>query len=269
MRITERRRIGQGASDESHWRSVARRRIAGVTLVEILVALVLLSFVFAGLLALTRSTLRFTGLSVAVADSITDVAKAEGYVADLFRVAKAVYGSIDVGIASGGSVACRLEGAVPGRCIGLLIPVVNDDGGVQQIVDYDLSVLSVEPIADRFETAGVPRGFDGEDTLTLFEYRSNGLCAALTIDPCVPATVSTVISASPAVADVGILLGGISALNAGGDAVRTFALAGDDAASRTLLLRFIVRAHGPTGSPFTVRESSVALEVGVRGLPQN
>lgn len=250
---------------------------SGFTIAELLIALLLLAFVLAGLLTLTRSTLRLTGTSVAVSSSITDVSQAEAYVSDLFRVSKAVYGTIDVERGSGDIVPCRLEGSTDpsdpvaaGRCIALLIPVVEDDGEVQRIINYDLSVISVEPIGDRFDAVGVGRGFDGVNTLALFEYRAFGLCTpegGAAIDPCIPGVLGLEDgSTRPVIDSEGLLLVGISPVNAAGTVAPTFRLAGDDVASRTLLMRFIVRAHGPTGSPFAVRESAVALEVAVRGL---
>ncbi len=273
--------VGKGAGDglAGRTRSPAPDLRRGLTILEVLVALLLFSFILAGLFALTRSTLRFTGTSVAAASSITNVSKAEAYVADLFRVAKAVFGTLDVEVAPGNVLQCRLEGdadpddPIPaGRCIELLIPVVDDDGTVQRIIDYDLSVISVEEIGSRFEGAGVERGFDGETTLAMFEYRAFGLCGTGGPSPapqCTPGVgVLNLESGAtvPVVDAEGLLLVGISPVNAAGTASPTFRLAGDDVASRTLLMRFIVRSHGPTGSPFTVRESAVALEVAVRGL---
>lgn len=248
-------------------------------MVEVLVAIAIFGAIMAGLLALTRSTLRFTSLTSAVSGSVTEVVRAEGYVSDLFRVARRVYASINVSVpadltadTSGESttIQCRLAGTPAGRCIGLLIPVIDPDSDSlgQPVINYDLSVLRVEQIGSRFQDEGVPRGFEGEQTLALVEYRAFNLCGtgAGAIDTCdVNDLGIDNLSESSAWAEidaVGLLLTGISARDANDKVVPTFELP----TARRLEIRFVTRADSAGGQPFTVRETELALQVFVRGL---
>lgn len=241
------------------------RRTLGLTLVELMVAFALVSVVLMGMLALTRSTLGFTGLTTSIATSVEDVSQAEGYLADAFRAAKAVY--TDETLLESGSPIVDCDTVANGRCIAMLTPVTDLSAVGQPIVDYDLSFFNVEPIGTRFEALGIPRGWDGEDTLALFEYRVENVCSIGGTAPCsrVPPALSP--AQRTFTGEVGFLVGGISAIDAAGANVSTFAVNNTGAGGTTsLVLRMVTRADSRVGQPYTVRETPVELQVSVRGL---
>ena len=242
----------------------------GFTLIELLVAITLLSVILTGLLLLSRSTLRFTGHTSAIAQSVKDVAMAEGYLADSFRSAKAVFADLTLDVPTEGgaiqSFTCNL--ASDGRCVAILTPVVDLGQASMPIIDFVLSVFSVEPIGDRYLAAGVPRGFDGQDTLALFEYRVADVCEQLGVDPCTRPPDGLNDPADPLLADgVGLLLVGLSPVDASSEVVLPFSvLSTEEVMGNRLVLRFVTRADSAVGQPFTVRETPVELQVTVRGL---
>ena len=239
---------------------------SGFTLLELLVAMALLGVALTGVLALTRGTLGFTGLTTAIATSVEDVSQAEGYLADTFRAAKAVYTAQKM-LDSGGNVILDCATASGGRCISLLTPVVDAGAVGQPIVDYDLSFFSVEPIGSRFADVGIPRGWNGASTLALFEYRIEDVCAIAGSAPC--STIPGTLSADQRTfnGEAGFLVGGMSARDASDTLVETFEINSTGAGGTTsMVLRMVTRADSNVGQPFTVRETPVELQVSVRGL---
>lgn len=243
----------------------------GFTIVELLVALALVGFLLTGLLALTRSALGFTGLSSAISTSVQSIAEAEGYLADKFRLAKRVDASEQL-LASDGTtlIDCQTSGSgsvPPGRCLTILTPVVSA-GGDQAIIDFDLSVFNVQPIEDLYAANGIPRGYDGEDTLALVEYKVENVCALGGTAPCSLAPVSLNAVQRTFTGDIGLLVTGISPVDGNGIAVETFDV--DDAATggTILLLKIVARVNSSVGSPYAVRETPVELGVAVRGLSE-
>ena len=244
-----------------------RERSAGFTLVELLVALAIVSVVLAGMLSLTRVTLGYTGLSTSIATSVEDVAQTEGYLADAFRAAKSVYTSETLLASDGATPLVDCDTASSGRCIAVLTPVTDLATAGQPIMDFDLSFFSVEPIGTRFADVGIPRGWDGEDTLALLEYRIENVCAIEGMAPCftVPTTLS---AAQRTLSDApGFLVGGISATDGSGASIETFNVNATGAGGTTsLVMRLATRADSSFGQPYTVRETPVELQVSVRGL---
>lgn len=246
------------------------RSRAGFTILELLVALVLMAFILTGLLALTRSALGYTSLASSVATSVQSIAQAEGYLSDKFRLAKRVDGSETLFEADGTTtlVECNVSGAgsVPaGRCLTILTPVLG--GGVDQpIVDFDFTVFNVQPIGDLYETEGLPRGFDGDDTLALVEYKVENICAATGTAPCSrpPDTLSAAQKSFDG--NVGVITTGLSPVDGDGDAVETFDIDDEATGGTILLLKLIARVDSAEGSPFAIRETPVELGVAVRGL---
>lgn len=236
-------------------RSRDLRSHAGFTLIEVLVAMALLGVVAAGMLALTRGSLRFTGLSSAMSVTIEDIADAEGYLSDTFRNAKAVFSTMQL-LDAGGSVVVDCDLAATGRCVAVLTPVQDTSDAAQPIVDYDLSVFSIEPIDDRYEADGLPRGWEDADTLALFEYRISGVCSGTCT--AVPGTLTA--AQRTWSGSVGYLVGGLSEVDGDGNPVAFFAQPN----TSSLVINLVARADAAAGQPFVVRRTPVALQVSVR-----
>lgn len=240
----------------------------GFTLVELLVAMGIFGIVLSGVLALTRGTLGFTGLTLSMAQSVEDVSQAEGYLADAFRSAKAVYTSQTL-LDSDGNTITACDTVANGDCIALLTPVTDLTSASQPIVDFDLSFIVVEPIGNRFEAVGIPRGWNGTNTLALFEYRVPGVCAIESTAPCSVAPATLTADQRTFDGELGFLVGGMSAVDGTGADVDTFEITNTGAGGTTaLILRLVTRADSSVGQPFTVRETPVELQVSVRGLSE-
>src|SRR5690606_24264128 len=131
-------------------------------------------------------------------------------------------------------------GADPGTCISVLTPVVDTGDPGQPIVDFDLSFFNVEPIGTLYATDGLPRGFEGEETLALLEYRVQNVCAIAGTAPCSSAPIT--LSAAQRTFDgtPGYLVGGLSATDADGNAVETFRVLTNEAGgARSLVLQLV------------------------------
>ena len=231
------------------------RNTSGFTLVEILVAIAILGIVLAALFNFSRSTLRFSSTTSAVSDSVADLSDAEGYLTDAMRNAKVVLSAFTLLRPDSSTLAtCDLDAS--GTCIGLVVPVVDTSQRSQPIVNFNLSAFFVQPIGATFDGLGIAQGWQGEDTLSLIEYRVENLCTS----PC----SSFVTALSPAQRtvslDPGFVLGGLSDVDGGGDPVDVFQVIDDS----SLLMTFVVRAQDGRSNPYVVSRSPVALQVSVR-----
>ena len=230
----------------------------GFTLVELLVAIALLGIILTGLLSLVRGSLRFTSLNSAVSFSVEDVADAEGYLTDKFREAKLVLANIAV-LSPGGATLYDCQTLVTNDCVGVLSPVVDTSQASQPIVNFDLSVFVVQPIDALYEDEGLPRGWEGADTLALIEYRNENLCATAcdSVPGLLPlSTANRTIDDPP-----GFLLGNLAATNGAGADVAFFDVI---EGGTNLFLNFVVRADSSTSNPYVVSQTPVALQVAVR-----
>ena len=242
---------------------------SGFTLIEVLVALALVSVIMTGVLALTRSTLGFTGLTTSIAASVEDVSQAEGYLADAFRTAKSVYTTEALLASDGVTTLVNCNTTSTGNCIAYLTPVTDLSAVGQPIVDFDLSFINVEPIGTQFADVGIPRGWNGEDTLAMIEYRVENVCFIAGVAPCTAVPTSLSNAQRTFTGQPGFLVGGISATDGSGATVDTFEVASTGTGGSTsLILRLVTRANSSVGQPFTVRETPVELQVSVRGLAE-
>lgn len=246
--------------------SARRARGAGFTIVELMVALLLMGVIATGLLFLTRAVLGFTGLATSVATSVQAVSQAEAYLADKFRLAKRVDGS-EVLVDAGGATVlnCDVNATPQGRCLTVLTPVLGSEAD-QPIVDFDLSAFSVQPMDSLYEDVGVPRGYDGSDTLALVEYRVEGICDIAGTNPCSNPPNSLSQAQRTVEGDPGLLITGISPIDGNGDTVATFDVGTGSTGGTTLVMRIVARTDSSRGQPFIVRETPVELGVSVRGI---
>lgn len=233
-------------------------RLKGFTLIEVLVSLLVLSFVLAGLFSLTRSTLRFTGLTRAMSTSIEDIADAEGYLTDMIRNAKAVYGSASVP-----GFSCNNTTAPIGRCIAVVSPVLGTGVG-QPITNFDLSVFSVQDIGNLFLATGLDRGWigPGGERLALVEYRVTELCGVSGCSQISQIPGAPNVRTGNVTVDVGFLLGSLAAVDESGAGVVFFDAPED--AEYTVQVSIVVRADAQASQPFVVKRTPVALQVAMR-----
>lgn len=245
------------------------RCFRGFTLVELLVALLLLSVISAGLLALTTGTLRFTARSQAGSMAIEDVADAEGYLMDRLRAARAVYQSVVVDL-GGSDFECRTtpsDSSPRGRCIAVVSPVLGPAED-EPIIDFDLSVFAVVPIGTLYAAEGLQRGWAGDDTLALVEYRVEEICGGCSTLP------ADVLESLPSASDTtGFLLGGlVDSLNGDPDDLVEFfrvAVVGEVDESgagglQEITITLVVRAGAGAAESQVLRQTSVPVEVIVR-----
>ena len=234
--------------------------LGGITVVELLVALTLLSFIFAGILALTRSTLRFTVFSSQVSSQTEVAAAAESYLTDVLRSAKASTIDVQVERLDGTTLNCVYNtddatSLTERRCFGVYVPTVDGNG---DIVNYDFVVLSIEPIGNLYAAEGLDRGWDGPDTLAVLEYRVPSLCASPCSAPPVAADGATV--NAPALP--GLILTGLSPLDGATppQPVDFFNFDGDS----TIQLRLVSQARTREGQVFVVDREPLPLFVARR-----
>ena len=230
-----------------------KRDRIGFTMVEVLVAMFILSVITAGLFALTSSTLRFTGLTRAISTSVEDIADAEGYLSDTLRTAKAVYTSASVDIVGSGTYNCVDTNG--GRCIAALTPVLGS-GADEPIENFDLSMFAVIPIGTLYAAEGLDRGWQGVDTLVLVEYRVSNICAGVCSTP--PSPAAWVGTPLP----VGVLLGGLSDEDAAANDVAFFSVPATG--EYTVQVSIVARANAQARQPFVIKETPVALQVAIR-----
>lgn len=234
--------------------------IGGVTIVELLVALTLLSFILAGILALTRSTLRFTVFSSQISSQTEVAAAAESYLTDVLRSAKASTIDVQVERSDGTTLNCvyntlSTAPAEERRCLGVYVPTVDGDGDIE---NYDFVVLSIERIGNLYAAEGVDRGWNGTDTLAVLEYRVPSLCASPCSVPPVAADGATVDIPAPP----GLILAGLSPLDGATppQPVDFFNFDGDS----TIQLRLVSQARTREGQVFVVDREPLPLFVARR-----
>src|SRR5690606_38194285 len=109
--------------------------------------------------------------------TVEDLADAEGYLADTFRNAKAVFSKLEL-LDSSGNVVVDCDLALNGNCVAVLTPVQDTSIAAQPIIDYDLSVFSIEPMGSRYASDGLDPGWDGANTLALLEYFVPNICGS-------------------------------------------------------------------------------------------
>ena len=230
----------------------------GVTLIEIIVALALIAVVSAVLFSLVSGTLRFTSQSRAVSVSLEGVADVEGYLNDVLRYARQVYGELAVEVEIDDELEPLVCSLSTGRCVAVVIPVV-DDSVAASIIDFDLLLLVVTEIGDLYEADGLSRGWRGNHTLALLEYRIESMCDAggLTIEACAASLAPDKLPSTTFENPPGVLLIGLD------DQDGTIEFFSE---VQPALLRLTLSARAGVGRTETpvVRQSSVALQVLVR-----
>lgn len=234
-----------------------RKRSQAFTLVELLIAISILTVVMTALLSLTRGTLRFAAGSSARATTLEALADAEGYLSDSLRNAKGVYRTWTL-LANGESVVCQ-QGAlagVAGRCLAVAAPVVGVSAE-QPIVNFDLKLFVVRPLGSLYASDGLVGRSNTPDTLGLLEFRVPNLCGATACSdvPALPALLS-------APGTVGVVLTGLSPVGQAGETVRFLDI--PDTELDTVELTLVARARTPTGFVWVAQQTPIPLQVVVR-----
>ena len=225
---------------------------AGFTIVEILVAVLILGFVLTGLLALMTGTLNFSTVSVSTSDRLRELNDVTGYVADRVRGAIDLVPNATLPNPQLNGELCDDEASLP--CFGAVIGFDND---------------SDKPGFDAFQYLGfkvIPRTELGEDykesdawadsnTYVVQEYR-RWICSDIDDEPCngnppEPEDYAEIFGAQPA-----LVLDGLTLEDINGDPYRLFELEGD-----TITLRFRVADHRRGTTRYTPAEGTYELTV--------
>jgi prepilin-type N-terminal cleavage/methylation domain-containing protein len=111
------------------------RRVAGFTLIEVLVTMVVLGLLLGSLTSFWISTLRVSSSAETTAQQMLNLQDASAYIADRVRGASAILSQLTVTDPDGTSRGCALEpdpalGQVP--CLGMLVRKINAAGDIQE-----------------------------------------------------------------------------------------------------------------------------------------
>lgn len=148
------------------------KRVAGLSLVELLLAVAIIGVIFLALATLTRSTLGYSARVDALNDSLVELNDAVGYIAlNARRSARLLDESDNLRIyhePTGGEFIC--SPTEPDPCIGMIVPIVDPD--TAKIDGYELLAYRVVPISAWSENPGIPQGWDRENTKILLQYET-------------------------------------------------------------------------------------------------
>lgn len=159
------------SSRQQSFARAPERSRAGLTLIELLVAMGVLGVLLAALISLMSGLLGFTRQASAINQGFSDVNDALGYLTMRVRGAVAVYDGLAVDFPGEATpFTCSSTGITP--CFAVLVPIV--DRGDGSIDDFEVVAYRVLNVGDWDPT--FPEGWSGASTPVLVEYRTAGLC---------------------------------------------------------------------------------------------
>jgi prepilin-type N-terminal cleavage/methylation domain-containing protein len=192
-------------------------RNAGISLIELLVAMAILGVVMSALLALTGGTISFTRSATVMSDAVGGLSDVTGYVGDRVRGARHVFSSATVD-----GVACQLDAATP--CFAVVVGRI--EGAGPAIDRYDF--LAYRLVARSTIATALKRDNTWADanTFVLVEQRRT-LCSpsTTTCTDATPLTGTTITGTT-----VSIVVDGVTLTSDGfvaGTTVRPFTVAGE------------------------------------------
>lgn len=168
----------------------------GFTLVELLVALGIISVLITLVVSLSSSFLGYSRHSNVINTAIADLNDVTGYLATNARRALRGIGCQNrpgtAGNPNDPPVSCGTESSISitydgstfvcsttsadGSCIALVVPVVDRSTLTSDITGFELLAYRVIPISDWDGDPGVSRGWNGEETPLMLEYRATLGC---------------------------------------------------------------------------------------------
>lgn len=139
----------------------------GFTLVELLVAIVILGVVLTGLLSLITGTLKFSTVSVSTSDRLRELNDVTGYMADSIRRSVHLVESSTINPASatnGG--ACNIDDH---DCFSVVVPEAVDGAAIDKYLQL---FYRIEPRGqERLENYKAADAWADENTYVILEYR--------------------------------------------------------------------------------------------------
>lgn len=178
----------------------------GFTLVEMLVAMAILSIVMGALLALTTGTLSFSATAMSTSARQRELNDATGYIADSIRRASTVYVTTATATVTLNGDACKLTPAAS-SCFSVVVPEAT---GGSTINRYMQLFYRVEPRSSLETSLKVSDGWSDANTYVIKEYRQE-LCGssttACTATPPTGSTTATIATGALVVDEVSLVYG--------------------------------------------------------------
>ncbi len=157
----------------------------GISMIEVLIAILILGTVLTALLRLTVGSLTFSAISVSTAERLQELNDATSYVADNLRRAKGVETSLTVN-----GQNCDITSY---NCLAVVIPASQSGSTIDTEL---LLVYRLEPRSSLGTNYKVPDSWADANTLVLMEYRKE-LCGGSTGLSCPQAVGSSVTGLTP------------------------------------------------------------------------
>lgn len=228
------------------------QRSAGLTLVELLMAMAILGILATAIFALTGGVLNFSRKTTVVNELLADLNDAAGYLAINGRGAMDVAGATDsIRIKHDGSEFDCATGSADGACMALLVPIVNRDA-TASISGYELRAFRIMPLSAWTADPGLAPGWNGADTPLMLEYRIPLACGS----PCAaPPAIPPLVTASQA----SLVISDLYLLDNAGNEVEPFTAIGS--AGTQLIFTLRLRGSGSESGRMVPADGPLSISV--------